>query len=324
MLPKTRIVSALLVGLGLALVVAGLIAPRFLNGDARFPLNLENTTWTLHDPEATVGEAKDDGTAKDVTVPLTRQLHMTVQNPATDKAVALRVGDSLLRGDKGSDFENLVTAATWSMEVDRKTGRFDAPARVSTVMALPEESVDIDGVWLKFPSDVQKENYPVFDPTLRAAVDAEFTGESQLAGRTVYTFTQTIPDTNVAELYPGEQNSLMVPGPDGEAKKAFKHHAAEREITVDQITGLVVGINEKVDDYYADRAGERVREIYSYDAAMDEQQVEALTGQLPKVTQGLSRTVTYAVIGVGTLLALAGLIGAFRPGGRRRAASHRA
>ena len=49
MLPKSRIVSALLVGVGLALIVAGLIAPRFLNGDARFPLNLENTTWTLHD-----------------------------------------------------------------------------------------------------------------------------------------------------------------------------------------------------------------------------------------------------------------------------------
>ncbi len=324
MLPKSRIVSALLVGVGLALIVAGLIAPRFLNGDARFPLNLENTTWTLHDPEATVGEAKDDGTAKDVTVPLTRQLHMTVQNPATDKTVALRVGDSLLRGDKESDFENLVTAATWSAEMDRKTGRFDAPARVNTVMALPEETVDIDGVWLKFPSDVQKESYPVFDPTLRAAVDAEFTGESQLAGRTVYTFTQTVPDTNVAELYPGEQNSLMVPGPGGEAKKAFKHHAAEREITVDQITGLVVGMNEKVDDYYADRAGERVRGIYSYDAAMDQQQVENLAGQLPTVTQGLSRTVTYAVLGVGGLLVLAGLIGAFRPGGRRRATSHRA
>lgn len=315
MLPKSRIASALFVGLGLALIVAGLVAPKFLNGDARFPLDLENTTWTLHDPDGVVGEEKEDGKIVDAHVPLTRQLHMTVQNPANDEVAAMRIGDSLLRGDKGTDFENLITAATWSLQMDRKSGEFVAPAKLSTVMALPEAEVPVDGVWLKFPSNVEHQDYQVFDSTLRASAPARFTGETEQYGRTFYTFEQGIPATNVASLYADAQNTMTVPapGPDGGQQQVFRHHAAQREYTVDQITGLVVGINERVDDYYADRAGKRMRTIVSYDAEMDEGQARALAEQLPAVTQRVSRGVTHTVMGLGALTALAGLVGAFRP-----------
>lgn len=319
MLPKSRIVAALLVGLGLALVVAGLVAPKFLNGDARFPLGLENTTWTIHDPDGKVGEENEDGQFVDSAVPLTRQLHMTVQNPANDEVAALRIGDSLLRGDKDSDFDNLVAASTWSLQMDRKTGGFVAPAKLSTVMAFPEIDVPIDGVWLKFPSNVAQQEYQVFDPALRAAAPARFTGETEAYGRALYTFEQDIPATNVASLYADAQNTMTVPapGPDGGQQQVFRHHAAKREFTVDQITGLVVGMNEMVDDYYADRAGKRVRTIVSYDGHMDEAQTRALTEQLPAVTQKMSRSVTLAVIGLGALTAIAGLAAAMRPGAPR-------
>lgn len=319
MLPKSRIASALFVGLGLALVVAGLVAPKFLNGDARFPLDLENTTWTLHDPDGTVGEEKDDGEVADATVPLTRQLHMTVQNPANDEVAALRIGDSLLRGDKDSDFENLLAASTWSLQMDRRSGEFVAPAKLSTVMALPDAEVPVDGVWLKFPSNVEPHDYHVFDPTLRAAATARFTGETEQYGRTLYTFEQDIPATNVASQYADAQNTMTVPaaGPDGGQQQVFRHHSAQREFTVDQITGLVVGMNETVDDYYADRAGKKVRTIVSYDAKMSQEQTRALAEQLPAVTQRISRSVTYTVIGLGTLTALAGLAAAFWPSAPR-------
>lgn len=312
MLPKSRIVSALLVGLGLALIVAGLVAPRFLNGDARFPLNLENTTWTLHDPEGVVGE--EDGA---VTVPVTHQLHMTVQNPASEHVVALRVGDSLLRADKETDLDNLVAASTWSLEIDRMSGQFEGPARLSSMMAFPETEVPVDGVWLKFPSNLEPEAYQVFDPVLRETAPATFTGEQQQYGRTVYTFEQKVPATNLAAKFNDGQNTMTIQGEDGGMVKAFRHHAATRTFTVDQITGLVIGMTEKVDDYYADRSGARVKEIVSYDAAMDEEQTRQLAEQLPKVTQRISQGVTYGVIGLGTLLTLAGLLGAFRPGGKR-------
>ncbi|MCZ9294883.1 DUF3068 domain-containing protein [Corynebacterium meitnerae] len=305
MLPKSRILSALLVGLGLALVAAALAAPAFLNGDARFPLDLEKTTWTLKDPQAKVGE---DTTA------VTRQLHMTVQNPATDKVVALRIGDTLRREDKGDDLENLISAATWSLEMDRKTGEFVKPAKLSTVMVMPEEVFPAEGVWLKFPSNVQQQDYEVFEPTLRKAVPAAFTGEDEIGGRTVYTFEQKVEPVNVATLYTDMTNTITAP-PEQGGEQAFLHHEATRTFAVDQVTGVVVGMTEKVDDYYADRDGNRVQEVVSYDAAMDEAQQIGLAEQLTDVTQDVSRTVTWVVIGLGGVLVLLGLAGAFRPGG---------
>lgn len=313
MLPKSRILSALLVGLGLALVVAGLVAPKFLNGDARLPLDLENTTWTLHDPQARVGED---------TVGVTRQLHMTIQNPATDEVTGLRIGDTLLKdeaGDEkgdGGDLEKLITASTWSLEMDRRTGEFVSPGKLATVMAMPEAEVTVDGVWLKFPSDVQRRDYEVFDPVLRKPVPATFVEEGELAGRTVYTFKQEVAPVNVATLYQDMTNTITAGEPDAPVQ-AFRHHAATRTITVDQVTGLVVGMDERVDDYYADREGNRVQDIVSYDAVMADEQKEGLAGQLTDVTQAMSQTVTWAVIGAGALFMLLGLIGALRPGRRK-------
>lgn len=313
MLPKSRILSAFLVGLGLALVAAGLVAPAFLNGDARFPLNLDKTTWTLKDPAAQVGE---DTTA------VTRQLHMTVQNPATDEVAALRIGDTVRREDKADDLENLISAATWSLEMDRKTGEFVAPAKLSTVMVMPEEVVPVEGVWLKFPSDVQQQDYEVFEPTLRKAVPAVFTGEGEIGERKVYTFTQEVAPVNVATLYAAMANTITT-SPEQGGGQAFLHHEASRTFTVDQVTGLVVGMTERVSDYYVDREGNRVRDVVSYDAVMDEAQQVGLAEQLTDVTQAISQTVTWVVLGVGGALVLLGLVGAFRPGGGRPRGGHR-
>lgn len=314
MLPTSRILSALLTGLGVALIVAGLVAPKFLNGDARFPLDMEHTTWTISDPAGRVrdGAAGEDGGV--VTAPITRQLHMTIQNPANEDHVGLRIGDTLMRGDRGSDFDNLLCASTWSLEMDRKTGGFSEPAKLSTVMAMPDAQVPVDGVWLKFPTDVEQRDYEVFEPALRSAVPATFTGETEVAGRKAYTFRQVVEPVNVAKLYADMLNTKVVPGPDDSQVQLFRHHSAEREFTVDQITGIVVGIEEKVDDYYATHDGKRVEDIVAYDGAMAPEQVEAIAGQLSDVTQSVSRTVTWVVLGLGGLMTVIGLIGALRPG----------
>nr|VDG62286.1 Protein of uncharacterised function (DUF3068) [Streptococcus thermophilus] len=317
MLPKSRILSAILVGVGIALIVAGLVAPRFLLGDARFPLNLEHTTWTMHDPQGRVFDSEVGENGKAVEVPVTRQLHMTVQNPATEERTGLRIGDSLLRGDKDSDFDNLIAASTWSYEMDRKTGAFATAAKLSSVMAMPDAEVAVDGVWLKFPLDVQQTEYAVFEPTLRTAAPAVFKEERVVAGRTVYVFEQRVEAVNVAKLYADVANTLTLPAPGGGQRQVFRYHDATREFTVDQITGVVVGIDERVDDYYADQNGRRAQDIIAYDAAMDPADVEQMAGQLTPVTQSVSRWVTWGTIGLGALLTLAGLIGALRPGGGR-------
>ncbi|WP_342318985.1 DUF3068 domain-containing protein [Corynebacterium mayonis] len=310
MLSASRIFSVLLTGLGIALIAGGVVAPRFLLGDARLPLDLEHTTWTLTD---------DNGTYRGESVPVTRQLHMQIQNPADEDSVGIRIGDSLRAGAAERDFDNLVAASTWSYEMDRGTGLPVSAMRVSAVMATPDAVVQKGGVWLKFPADVAQETYDVFEPHLRETVPATFVGEDEVEGRRVYRFEQHVAPTNVALKYADVRNTKTILGPEGEQIRSFYYHSAHRELTVDQISGLVVGVKERVDDFYGDVAGQRLEEIIRYDAGMEQGDVEKLAGQLGAVySQGQSRSVTIAVIALGAVLALIGVIGALRSGNKRR------
>ena len=305
MLPKSRILSALLVGLGLALVVGSLLAPRFLLGDGRLPLDLERTTWTLHD---------EDGTREGERAPVTRQLHMEIQDPANDDVASVRIGDTLRAGTAERDFDNLVAASTWSMVLDRFTGEVALPAQVAFVMGMPPVEVPLDAPWLKLPADVQQQDYAIFDPQLRGGAPAQFAGEEEIAGRTVYTFTQHIEPTNLALRYADPFNTSSAQGAEDEGPvRTFRYYAADREYQVDQISGLVVGIKEKVDVFYADNEGAHPTNVITYDAAMDPADTEAMVQQLSRVySQSVSQKATWAVLALGVLIALLGLVGAFR------------
>ena len=124
---QSRIWSALFVGLGVALIVGGLVAPRFLLGDGRLPLDLGDVTWTIEDP---------DGMRDGEPTPVTRQLHLEIRDPSDEDVASVRVGDSVRAGEEGSDFDNLVTASTWAFEMDRVTGETSSPAQVQLICLL--------------------------------------------------------------------------------------------------------------------------------------------------------------------------------------------
>lgn len=306
MLPTSRIVSALLAGLGVALVVAGLLAPSVLLSGNRLPLALGEATWTITDP---------DGVRDGEPAPVTRQLHMEIQEPSDADTASVRVGDTLRAGASGSDFADLLAASTWSYAVDRVSGAAASPAEVSLVMGMPATQVPIDGAWLTFPAPVTQGTVEVFDPVLRGSAPAEFVGEEEIAGRAVARFRQDIEPTNLAMRYADPRNTLTLEGEGGEPLRTFLHHAAEREILVDQETGVVVGINERVDDYYADASGRGIQNVVTYDGVMGREDVEKLVrnvaeAQTAAANRGLWRVVTW----VGAALALAGVLGALWPG----------
>ena len=306
MLPTSRILSVLLAGVGAALVVAGLLAPNVLLSANRLPLALGEATWTITDPNGT-----RDGEA----APVTRQLHMEIQEPSDSDTASVRVGDTLRAGESGSDFNDLLTASTWSFAVDRVTGAATGPAEALLVMGMPATQLPIDGAWLTFPAPATQDTVEVFDPVLRGSAPAEFAGEEKIAGRTVYRYAQHIEPTNVAMRYADPRNTLTLEGENGEPQRTFLHHAADREILVDQETGVVVGVDEKVDDYYADAEGNGVQNVVTYDGVMDQQDVEKLVqkvgdAQTAAADRGLWRVLAW----VGAALTLAGLAGALRPG----------
>lgn len=299
-----RVLSALLVAVGVALAVGGWFAPSFLLVDARLPLSLGTTTLTVHDP---------DGVRDGQPAPVTHQLHMEIREPSGAGTAAVRVGDTLRAGTAPTDFDNLVAASTWSFEMNRKTGGVQDPAEVQLVMGLPTTQVPVEGFWMKFPTGVTEQTYEVFDPVLRASVGAEFVDKEELAGRTLHRFRMEIPPTNVAQLYADERNRGFHEGEDGELTRTFLFYAAERELLVDQVTGLVVGMDEAVDQYYGDAEGRGLENVVTYDAAMDRAQVEELVGKLSGVrSEAYFSGVTWGLVGLGALLALLGAIGALR------------
>ncbi len=311
----SRVLSALLVGLGVALIAGGLTAPRFLHGDGRLPLSVGEATWTISDPE---------GTRDGKPAPVVRQLHMELRDPSNDDVVSVRVGDTLRAGDAGRDFDNLMNASTWAFTMHRVTGAIPLPAKAQLVMAMPDVDIPIDGVWLKFPSDVQQQSYDVFDPVLRGSSPAVFTGEEEIAGRTIYRFQQDIPPANVAVRYADAKNTQTIVGPEGEQIRAFYYHAVRRELMVDQVSGLVVGISEAVDDYYGDVDGKGLRNIVTYDGTMDPAQVEERVADLALVySDADSQVATRIVLGVGVAFTVIGLLGVLIGGRGRRRRSRR-
>lgn len=299
-----RVLSALLVGLGVALMVGGWFAPSFLLFDARLPLSIGQTTWTLHDP---------DGLRDGQPAPVTRQLHMEIREPSDASTASVRVGDTLRAGDAGADFDNLVSASTWAFEMNRKTGRVKDPAQVQLVMGMPAVEVPVEGLWLSLGTGVTEQTYEVFDPVLRGSAPAEFVGAEEVAGRTVHRFRQVIEPTNLAQRYADLRNTGYEAGPDGEPVKTYLFYAAERELTVDQVTGLVVGVDEKVDQYYGDAAGRGLRNVVLYDAAMDPDQVAANVEAVAGVrSESHFARVTWIVFGVGAVLTVLGLVGVWR------------
>lgn len=314
MLPKSRLLSFLLLSVGIALLVAGLVAPRFLHEDSRLPLDLENTTWTLTDDDARTRLMTDPG-GRVLEVPVSRQLHMEIQNPAGEETATLRVGETLMRDSMQEELDRLISAEVWTFGVDRSTGEFTTPATLTDQLASPVSEVPVDGVWLKFPSGAEQTTYEVFDPHLRETRPAEFVEELDMNGRTVHRYRQEIAPVNVAELYASPFNTTTFG--DGETGSLF--HSVTRDILVDRVSGLVVEIREDVDAFYGTADGERREQVLLFEGRMPQEQIDAHLAEAaeirdPAFVDGVRRV----VIGVGAVLALLGLVGAFGAYGARR------
>lgn len=297
------------------MLVAGLVAPRFLPEDARLPLSLESTTYSLVDDAAdTRLMTAPDGRV--VTAPVTHQLHMEIQNPSDADSATLRVGETYMRGSQQDELDRLITAEVWSFGIDRTTGEVTTPATLTDQLASPVTEVDIDGVWLKFPSDAEQTTYEVFDPKLRQTRPAEFVEELEMNGRSVYRYRQEIEPTDVSELYESPFNTVTF----GDETEGRWFHSVTRDLLVDRVSGLVVEIREDIDAWYSTPEGEKREQILLFEGRMPQEQIDAHLNDAATVRDpDTADTIRWVVVGLGGLLALVGLAGAFGAfGGRRR------
>ncbi|WP_295625113.1 DUF3068 domain-containing protein [uncultured Corynebacterium sp.] len=315
MLPRSRIVAVLIIGLGAALIAAGALLPRLVSDDPRIPLDLPDTTYTLRADEGVSSRLLPDGAREDVTSPLRRQFHGELIQPADDERVSMRLGTSTTRELPpevlGTDpILELVEAGVWTFTIDRLTGEFLAPALVTDQMAGVPVEVPVDGYWMKFPADAGPVSYPVFDDYLRSTVPAEFIGEEEIGGNRVMRYRQTIEPTNLATRYRSATTQIDVDGQSG-----FLMYQGTREWVVEPRSGMVVDIDEDVDLRWEARGGERLGTLLRFDGGVDEQSTARLLQQALEVADTTPvRTWSIALLAIGAILAFGGVVGALRPG----------
>ncbi|KAA8721602.1 porin PorA family protein [Corynebacterium phocae] len=198
MLPLSRVIPALLLGVGVASVSAGVAAPVFLDARPAVPLDLEDTTWTIVDESATTRLFQD---GRQLNVPVTAQWHLNLQEPADEDTTTVRIGSSLMRSSQQSELERLIQAQVWTYPIDRITRSSTGVAEVSHTIGMPSAGLTVDGVWFLFPADAEKTTYEVFDETLRGTAPAVFDREEKIDGHTIYVYRQEIAPTNVATRY---------------------------------------------------------------------------------------------------------------------------
>ncbi|GGG74199.1 DUF3068 domain-containing protein [Corynebacterium pelargi] len=311
MLPKSRIQSALAIGIGLFLVVVGVLAPVLLDKGVQLPMDLKHSTYTLRDEAA---HSRVIGKDVEVTAPVTRQTHFEIFPAADEEHATLQVGVTNMRDSMQDEVDRLITASVWSATIDRVTGEITGPMTVTDQLGNPPREVQAEGVWMKFPSDAQQSTYQVFDPLLREALPAEFSQEEQRDGRTLYRYVQRIEPKNVALNYAAVQNTVSIPRDDKQIT-AYLYHSGTREFLVDQATGLVVGLEEHIDDYYATNTGERVAVGMQFNGSLNEQQAEELLAETDQFPDWhIWRYICWGIAGLGGLLTLIGLFGAFGTG----------
>ncbi|MFH0411061.1 DUF3068 domain-containing protein [Corynebacterium sp. L4756] len=312
MLPKSRVLSIVLLGLGVALLVAGIVAPQFLHSSARLPLDLTGATYTLTDEDGHAQEISEEGT-EPYEGPVTYQMHVDIQDPSDEDTATVSIGESTFRGSDDA-IENLVQAQIWNYAIDRVTGEAQSEADISYQLASPMATAPVDGYWFKFPSNAEKTTYPAFDPTLRQARDAVFEEELDMDGRTVFRYHQEIEPENVATLYAGIFNTTTLETEDGGTEAGYLFHSGTRDLYVDQETGLLIGMDVDIHDFYGDREGNHDHDALVLNASSTEEDMSTMLAQADDIPrEATAHAARLALLIAGGLIILLGLVGTFWP-----------
>ncbi|WP_293772143.1 DUF3068 domain-containing protein [uncultured Corynebacterium sp.] len=309
MLPASRVLSSLLLGVGVAGVAAGVAVPSFINEQPSLPLNLEDTTWTITDENASTRLVQD---GRQINVPVTAQWHVALQEPADEDTVTLRVGSSWMRSSQQAEADRLIQAEVLTYPMDRLTGEATGDGTLTHTLGSPTTNVAMSGVWFKFPSNAQKTTYDVYDDTLRGTAPAVFESETELDGRTVYVYHQDVEPTNIAKRYAGTFTTIAHTNDAGEEERGYLYHSASRDFYVDAQTGLVVDMDVSIKDFYGTDAGDELENALTFTGSISEDDTAHFLAETKKFHHpALIDAIRWGLIGAGALLSLIALIGVF-------------
>ncbi|WP_291473148.1 DUF3068 domain-containing protein [Corynebacterium sp.] len=327
MLPKSRILSVLALGLGCILLGVGLILPRLVDADRPVPLDLGDTQLTVSDPEATIGKAylatAGENDPDVITGPVSRNVAVTLGDPADDNEAAATVGVTTMRDDMAEslgDQVGLLDAEVWTMRVDRFSGAATGDVKVADTLGTPAGEATVDGQWLKFPHHTEQSEYPFFDTLLRRALPASFDRAEEIDGHEVYVFRQEMDAEPVMEGNPNHirlTQNVTTAGEDGEpgtSTVSTLHRSGTREIAVEPSSGMIVSVREDLHDYYAADDGTETGLLLDLHGETPEEERGALLSQAVEVGEDRPvRTWSLVCVVIGAIVTVAAGVVALRP-----------
>jgi len=284
-------VGIILLGLSGALLLAAVMAVVWAPSKAeRTPLDVDTTTYLT-------GQAAklNTSTGQLESNPIKATSVTRTDSNASDDEAAVFVQTTCVVIDEGntpdcveSNDPRLVQASTDVFATDRVTG-----LAVNDPKYLPADAVAHDGLVNKFPFDTEKQNYPYWDGTVGAAVDAVYDRTEKVGGVTTYVFRVVIEEApvDVAEGVPGTYDNV-------------------KEMYVEPRTGAILDQNEDRQLYLEDGTQALDLQLAFTDAQVDQFVADAKDnlGQLDL----LNRTVPLIGFIGGALALVLGLLLALR------------
>jgi hypothetical protein len=203
-----RVLARVLLGLGVFLVIAGVLAVAWAPGVVKkTPLDVDTTT--VYEGQA----AKiDTATGAFDKKPVYAIRHTLSDSEKSSDDHVLMVETACAVFDTGGAQEcvngndpDLITASIDIFATDRKT------ALAVDDKNLPADAIPAEGLVNKFPFDVEKKSYPFWDGDIGRAVDIKYDGTEDVFGLKTYRFTYTVTDEpiDVAEGIPGTYTNTV-------------------------------------------------------------------------------------------------------------------
>ena len=258
-----RVYGSILLGLGLALFVLGLMSKSFLYERlATVPLDQKSTSVSEGKNMSVLRLWSEDTGQKDAEGNPVIEGHYDKLTDATVRStrevigipgLAAKTGDSgqiavwqtgvkseavgvgpLTYSQEIVTFNRVSGEATGSPTDERSAGDLEDPSKM--------EKVKHEGLFFKFPFDVQQTTYPFWDGDLGKSVPIKFIKVEDLYGTPTYVFEQVIPQTDLG--------TRDLPGGvfDTEGNVSAKvMYGNTRTLWVEPNTGVIIKGQEQVD-----------------------------------------------------------------------------
>ncbi len=222
-----RVASGLLIFLGAFLLTAALLCLTWVPGQVKkTPLDINSVTRLSGEAQLFNGTSLDD-----LKVKATSTTHAD-SDLSSDDVVLFQNSTCLLKDPDGNapdcvsaddPEKRLLSASTDSFATDRRTA-----LAVNDFENLPAEAEPKEGLINKFPFDVEKRTYQMWDGYIGQPVDAVFQGTENIDGLETYRYLISVSDGDI-EISEGVAGK----------------YATEKMMWIDPVTGSIIDQSEQ-------------------------------------------------------------------------------